>query len=243
MKHAHLRLGLSLAATLLLGTSISVAQQTQAPARELYHIHVVKAAPGKLLQLIDAYKNAPAPAVDEPQFAPVILRHREGAEWDLIVITPLGKQTTISAAPGPQATQYYSQRLDPLADWHSDTFTVGPSWAEVQKALVPAKDAPAVYTVTDYRALAGQRSQLRNVLNGNVQGTPGRSILFSHAEGASWNFLMVTRYDSWAALGAPPPAQPQSGTQQPDAGLAMREYLAVHHDTIAIYISGGQPIR
>ena len=164
------------------------------------------------------------------------------AQWDLIVITPLGKQTTISANPLPQAIQDYNQRLQPLSGWHADTFTVGPSWSSVQKALVPAKDAQPVYQVSDYRSLSGHRSQLREVLDRNAQDTPGRSVLFAHVEGAPWNFLTVTRHDSWAALGAPPP-QPQPGAPRQEAGLAIREHMAVHHDTIAVYVSGGEPIR
>ena len=234
---------LTLAASLLaLGQAAN--QQTgqaQAAAPELYYIHVVQAAPGKLTELIDAYRNGPAPAANEPQFTPIILRHREGSEWDMIVITPLGKQTTISAAPPPQAVQDYFQRLLPLSAWHSDTFATGPSWAEVQKALVPAKVEEAVYVVSDYRSTAGHRPQLRQVLDRNAQDTPGRGVLFAHAEGAPWNFLAVVRYDSWAAIDAPPPQRP--GEQRVDAGLALREHMAVHHDTIAAYVSGGQPIR
>jgi hypothetical protein len=247
MKNAQVRTGLCLVAAVLLSVTISFAQQqqpqatSQAPALELYHIHVVKAAPGKMLQLIDAYKNGPAPEANEPQVTPIILRHREGGEWDLIVITPLGKQTTISANPPSQAIQDYNQRLQPLSDWHGDTFTVGPSWNLVQKALVPAKDAQPVYQVSDYRSLTGHRPQLREVLDRNGQDTPGRSVLFAHVEGAPWNFLTVTRYDSWAALGTPTPQQPGAPQQAP--GLAMREHMAVHHDTIAEYISGGTPIR
>jgi len=213
-----------------------------AAASELYHIHVVQAAPGQLTQLIDAYRNGAAPAASEPQFTPIILRHREGSEWDLIVITPLGKQTTISAAPLPQAVQDANQRRQPLTAWHGDTFATGPSWAVVQKALVPAKGEEPVYVVSDLRSLPGHRPQLRQVLDRNAQDTPGRSVLFAHAEGAPWNFLTVTRYDSWAALGAPPPP-PQAGAARQDAGLPIREHLAVHHDTITVYVSGGQPIR
>lgn len=252
MKNTHVRIGLRLVAAALLSVSISFARQQQqqataqatapAAASELYHIEVVKAAPGKLTQLIDAHKNGPAPESNEPQVTPIILRHGEGGEWDLIVITPLGKQTTISASPLPQAIQDYHQRLQPLTDWHGDTFAVGPSWAVVQKALVPGKDEQPVYVVSDYRSLTGHRQQLRQVLDRNAQDTPGRSVLFAHAEGAPWNFLTVTRYDSWAALGAPPPP-PQAGEQRRDAGLAIREHMAVHHDTIATYVSGGQPIR
>lgn len=219
-----------------------VAQQPQqAQALELYHIQFSKAAPGKLPQLIDAYKNRPAPEAGESQVTPIILRHREGDEWDLITITPLGKQTTVSVSAPPQAIQNYYERVRPLTDWHSDTFTVGPSWTVVQKALIPAKDALPVYVVTDYRSLPGHRSQLRQVLDRNAQDTPNRAVIFTHAEGSPWNFLAVTRYDSWAAVGAPPP-QPQSGAQQ-EQGLPIREHMAVHHDTVCVYVSGGTPIR
>lgn len=236
--------GISLVAAFLLTVTVSVAQpaqpQTTQPALELYHIHIAKAAPGKLTELIDAYKKAPAPAADEPQVTPIILRHRDGDEWDLITITPLGKQVTLSTSAPPQATQDYYQRVGPLTDWHSDTFVLGPSWAVVQKALVVAKGDP-VYVVTDYRALPGHRAQLKAVLDRNAQDTPGRNLQFAHVEGASWNFLVITRYDSWAEMGALPP-QPAGGAPQ-DQGLAIRDHMAVHHDTIAIYVSGGQPLR
>jgi hypothetical protein len=240
----HLRSGIPLVAAVLLTATTTFAQQPAqppAPALELYHIPISKAAPGKLPQLIEAYKSEPAPAADEPQVTPIILRHRDGDEWDLVTITPLGKQVTLSASAPPQATLDYYQRLAPLSDWHNDTFVLGPSWAVVQKALVVAKGEP-VYVVTDYRALPGHRPQLRTVLDRNAQDTPGRNVLFAHVEGAAWNFLDITRYDSWADVGAPPP-QPPAGTQPQDQGLAMREHVAVHHDTIATYVSGGQPIR
>lgn len=242
MKKTRVRNAIPLVAAVLLTATISVAQQPAqpAPALELYHIHISKAAPGKLPQLIDAYKSAPAPEASEPQVTPIILRHRDGDEWDLITITPLGKQTTLTANAPPQAIIDYYQRVGSLSDWHNDTFVIGPSWAVVQKALVVAKGEP-VYVVTDYRALPGHRAQLRQVLDRNAQDTPGRNVLFAHVEGASWNFLDITRYDSWAELGAPPP-QPAGGAQQ-DQGLAIRDHMAVHHDTIATYVSGGQPIH
>jgi len=239
-----LRSGIPFVAAVLLTATTAVAQQPAqppAPALELYHINISKAAPEKLPQLIDAYKNGPAPEAGEPQVTPIILRHRDGDEWDLITIAPLGKQTTLTANAPSQAIMDYYQRVAPLTDWHNDTFVVGPSWAVVQKALVVAKGEP-VYVVTDYRALPGHRPQLRQVLDRNAQDTPGRNVLFAHVEGAAWNFLDITRYDSWADMGAPPP-QPPAGTQPRDPGLAIRDHMAVHHDTIATYVAGGQPIH
>jgi hypothetical protein len=108
----------------------------QATSPELYHIEVIQAAPGQLPKLIDAIMNGPAPDAGAPQVSPIILRHREGSEWDLILIRPLGRQFTISAAPAPQAVEELYQRLQPLSAWHGDTIATGPAWAEVQKALV-----------------------------------------------------------------------------------------------------------
>lgn len=239
MKETYIRNGLSVVIMILLSLTIAVAQESQpAQALELYHIHVVNAAPGKLTELIDAYKNAPGPEAGEPQVKPIILRHAQGGEWDLIVITPLGKQTTITASAPTKAVQEYNQRLAPLSSWHGDTFAVGPAWAIVQKALVPAK-GESIYQVTDYRSLPGHRTQLREVLDRTALA--GQSVLFAHVEGAPWNFLNITRYNSWAELGAPP-QQAAGATTPQETGLALRNHMAVHHDTIATYVSGGQPI-
>jgi hypothetical protein len=207
-----------------------------APPQEIYHVHVVKAAAGKLPDLIEAYKYVPGPDSGDPQVTPIVLRHREGGEWDLIVITPRGKDHTLRSDAPPQSVQDFNQRIIPVTDWHADTFAVGPVWDVVQKALVPARAAQAVYTVTDYRALTGHRPQLRQTLDRIEEQSAGRSVLFAHIEGEPWNFLSVTRYDSWADLGQQQTAP--SGPQDPSMDL--RRDMAVHHDTVATYVSGGE---
>jgi len=67
---------LSIATSVAQSSAQSQPQQQAASALELYHIHIAKAAPGKLPQLIEAYNNGPAPAANEPQFTPIMLRHR-----------------------------------------------------------------------------------------------------------------------------------------------------------------------
>jgi len=217
------------------------AQQPPPPAAplEIYHVHVVKAAAGKLPELIEVYKNAVAPDPGDPQVDPIILRHREGGEWDIIVVTPRGKDYTLRSDALPAPIQAFNEKVIPLTDWHADTFTVGPTWDVVQKALVPARGAQPVYTVTDYRALTGHRSQLRQTLDRIVEQSAGRSVLLSHVEGAPWNFIAITRYDSWADLGQQQtaPAGPQ------DPSLDLRRDMAVHHDTVATYVGGGEARR
>jgi hypothetical protein len=69
-----------------------------------------------------------------------------------------------------------------------------------------------------------------------VEQSAGRNVLFAHIEGEPRNFLSVTRYDSWADLGQPQTAP--SGPQDPSMDL--RRDMAVHHDTVATYVSGGE---
>jgi hypothetical protein len=217
------------------------AQPPAAPARELYHIHVVQAAPGKLPELIDTYLKGPGPRPGDPQVDPLILRHREGAEWDVVVITPVGADYSATAEAPPPEVLKFNETVAGLAAWHSDTIAAGPPWTVVQQALVPTRSAqPAVFVVSDYRSLPGHRPQLRRTLDQIAAASPGRSAVFSHVEGAAWNFFTVTRYDSWAAMGES--TQP-GASAQPDLGLDLRQHLAVHHDTVAVYVGGGEARR
>jgi len=217
------------------------AQTPSPPAapQEIYHVHVVKAAAGKLPELLEAYKNTVPPDPGDPQVSPIILRHREGGEWDLIVITPRGKDHTLRSDAPPQPVQDFNQRIIPITDWHADTFAVGPTWDVVQKALVPARAAQAVYVVTDSRAITGHRPQLRQTLDRIGEQASGRNVLFAHMEGQPWNFLSVTRYDSWADLGQQQtaPAGPQ------DPSLDLRRDMAVHNDTVATWVGGAEARR
>jgi len=111
------------------------------PAQELYHFHFTKAAPGKLNELIEAYKQAPV-AAGEPG-PPLILRHLQGDDWDLLVLTPLGKEETLT--PGASAEEQASiQRMRGLRTQHGDTFTSGPAWADVRTALLGGSAAAAM---------------------------------------------------------------------------------------------------
>jgi hypothetical protein len=230
-----------------IGAAVWVLQAGPAPAQppgpppELYHIHVVQAAAGKLPELIDAYLKGPGPRPGDPQVDPLILRHREGGEWDLIVITPVGADYSATAEAPPPPVQQFNDTVAGLAAWHADTVALGPAWTVVQQALLPTRSAaPAVFVVSDYRSLAGHRRQLRQTLDRIAAASAGRTAVFTHVEGAPWNYLTVTRHDSWAAVGES--TQPGAGAQ-PDLGLELRQHLAVHHDTIAMYVGGGEARR
>src|SRR5260370_33978148 len=55
----------------------------------LYKVTLVQAAPRKLLELIDLYKqrSSALKAVDE---APLWMRHSQGDDWDIMSLLPMG---------------------------------------------------------------------------------------------------------------------------------------------------------
>ena len=219
---------------------LATATAAQEAAPELYHIHVVQAAAGKLPALIDTYLKGPGPRPGDPQVDPFVFRHREGGAWDVVVLTPVGADYVATAEAPPPPVQQFNDTVAGLAASHADTLAVGPPWSVVQRALLPTRSAArAVFVVSEYRCLPGHRAQLRQTLDRIAAASAGRTTIFTHVDGASWNFLTITRHDSWAAIGET--TQPAPG--QADLGLELREHLAEHHDTIADYVGGGEARR
>ncbi|HYX68192.1 MAG TPA: hypothetical protein VE825_03590 [Terriglobales bacterium] len=220
----------------------------QQPPRELYRVHFFKAAPGKLPDLIDAYKNYPAPDASTPR--PMVFRHSEGADWDLMVIYPLGAQASMTANPAPLPDSMRAFRDRVMADyaWHVDTYASGPPLAEVQKALNAPRDysdssasSSAVYEVEQFVALPGQHDALGQFLVRDVaaSGAAG-GLRFDHVMGDAWDFLLILRYNSWqdlAAVEAGSPADALARTQgfanSEAIGLELRQHISAHQDTIA----------
>lgn len=202
---------------------------------ELYHVQFVKAAPGKLAPLVDAYLKMPAdPKSAEP---PVILRHAQGSDWHLLVIQPLGKETTLVAGAPDAATQQFNTQIRGLTVWHGDTFTQGPPWAEARKALLGDNQPESVYIVTTFEPVPGQRAELLAALQTGPQADAANTLILHHREGAPWQLLTVTRYGSWTDLGAR--MQKQRGTAAPTPPTA--EHTAAHSDTIVERVTA--PIR
>jgi hypothetical protein len=190
---------------------------------------LIKAAPGqadalgKVLVVPD--KTAPMP----DHF--VVLRHQEGDDWDYAVIQHLGPKTEVTATPAPPGAGR------DLQAGHTDTFVNGPAWTEFTRQMGiggSTSGANLVYIVGAHRAVPGHRDQLEAALK-----TPGSSkiqsgnVLLQHLEGGDWNFMTITRYNSWQDL-ASERAEAAAATGATAGGWAdIRQHSASHRDTIA----------
>jgi hypothetical protein len=234
---------------LALGFAVVAQQPAQqpvpTPAHELYRIIFFKAAPGKLPDLIDAYKNVPVPDNMTPR--PMVFRHQSGDDWDLMVLYPMGAKASLDANPPapPEAIRRFKERVMADYAWHADTYASGPPLDVVQKALAAPPNAAqpgnpgGLYLVEESVALAGHHEALGKFLDRDMGAARARgAVKFEHAQGAPWDFLVIFRYASWneyAAAETDPAADDEARKQGfADAaaiGLEYRTHISAHHDT------------
>lgn len=208
-------------------------QEQPAPAggrSDVYHVHFTKAVPGQAAALGKALM-VPDSSAPMPEHA-IVLRHQEGDSWDFAVIRHLGQKIEVTAGPAPPAADR------DLRAWHNDTFAAGPAWPEFARAMgIGDSTGPAgmVYIVGVHRAAAGHRDQLEKLL---AQPAPAGSkvqsgsVLLQHLEGGDWNFLTLTRYNSWEDFAADRAAAAADVTA-PGGWAEIRQHSETHRDTIA----------
>ena len=219
-------------ATLQAQSSTSPAKTGAAPKRtDVYHVFFVKAALGKAKELENWLKE---PDPKNPNPKGVLLRHQDGDSWDFVAIDYIGAKATVEVGGTPMTP---TQRT--LTDWHNDTFVAGPAWSEFAKEMGiegdAAKTAGSVYVVSDYRAAPGQRDELEKMLSQSSAGavdTSSGNVLLAHLEGAPWNFLAITRYDSWEKFAQNEKNSVAQTNKGQGGWYELRQHAALHHDTV-----------
>jgi hypothetical protein len=232
-------------AVLALSSSFAFAQATPAQTSaqpgartDVYHVMFTKTALGKAAQAEQALiKGLPGGSMPEHR---LVLRHQEGDDWDYMVIQHLGPKATVEAAgtPIPPATR-------DLFAWHGDTFAAGPSWAEFARAMGIAPDAVSksggsVYVVQVANSAPGMRDELEKAVStprapgGGAPPVPTETVVLQHLEGGPWNFITVTRYNSWQDFGKDEAATTEAMAKSPGQGqwYKLRDLAPFHRDTL-----------
>lgn len=227
---------------LLLCVCIAALAQNAPPPQpasrtDVYHVHFAKAVPGKAAQLADFLKT-PDPKSPMPGHF-LLLMHQEGEDWDYVIIEHLGTKATVEAGGAP-----FPANIRDLYSWHTDTFVNGPPWPVFAKAMgidqPAAKTLDSVYVVSVYRAVPGRRDQLEKVLSAppaNITPGPAGDVLLQHLEGGPWNFLTISRYNSWQDY-ATNDSNSVAQTRKASGGwFQLRENAAFHNDTLTARIA------
>jgi hypothetical protein len=217
-------------AVLLALSHPSAAQSLQGDS--LYRFTLLRAAPGRLLELVAALKSSGLAA---PASKALVLRHSQGDHWDVMVLQPIGSYAAHlkEARPAPLAPAS-------LIAWQEDGFVRGP-----ELDPIPGFREGALFHAEMFHALGEKRAELvkeREMENAYLRGV-GRptNAIFVRELGASWDCFTLGAYRNWthfAERDAVPKekaaaAAKAAGFANDDAvGPYLRSLILDHHDSL-----------
>jgi hypothetical protein len=255
MKLSTAMLSITLLAAVLVTPMPAAGPQSSGPTF-LYKTTFVRAAPGKLLDLIALYKGRMAVEDASGDAPPFWWRHTQGDQWDLMVLYPMGSYTEYyskarlarreraASAPGLSAKEF-AQKLNACISWREDVFVMGPPLETVKKAF----QGTAYYHIEIFISLPGKQEALfreREMENTYAVGN-GRpeNMIFVKDQGAAWDLFTLGCYHDlqhWAESSPLPKDKRdaiarQAGFADADAiGPYMRTLIDMHRDTMGVAI-------
>ncbi len=239
-------------------SGIVLAAEETAPPKPvyLYKTTFVRAAPGKLLDLIALYKARLAVIEAAGDARPFWWRHTQGDQWDLMILTPmasyadyyakgrLARRDRAAAAAGVSAAEF-ARRFDACAAWKEDVLVFGPPLEFVKTQF----DGTGYYHIEIMIALPGRQADLykeREMENvtGMAAGRP-YNMVFVRDQGAAWDIFTLGCYRDLQHWAQPNPltkeareaAARKAGFESADAvGPYMRTLIDMHRDTMGVAI-------
>jgi hypothetical protein len=230
-----------LLALLLLATPLFAADDY------LYNAHMVQAAPGRLVELIDVLKARHAALTKTGEPAPLWMRHSQGDRWDLLILTPVGSYAEFFRAEriAKRKEAAFEQKAKELIAWQENLYVTGPP----PEVLKKAADGAAFFHVEIFHALAGKQAELykQREMENAYSAAIGRpqNLIFVRDQGASWDLFTIGFYRDLKhyAESADIPADKQDAAARAagfknanDIGPYLRTLIADHHDTLAVAI-------
>ncbi len=224
------------------------------PADSVYRIVLLRAAPGSLDALLDLYVSR-RPVYDQARVEqPVLMRHSQGDQWDLMAVFPIGnlsdyfgpdRVARMDRAGGSAglSESAFQDSVRSLVAFREDVFVAGPS---VQVLRAQAADA-GLYHIEMFVAVAGRYDDLveqRQMENGYYHATNrDGNLIFIRLAGARWDVITVGFYDDMQQFAADPDlprdvlekAAIDAGFESRSTiGTYLRELIHHHNDTLAV---------
>jgi len=222
----------------------------------LYKTTFVRAAPGKIVDLIAFYKSRRPVDEASGDTPPFWWRHTQGDQWDLMLLFPMGSYTEYyskarlarrekAASASGLPLKEFAKKLNACISWREDVFVMGPPLETVKKAF----QGTAYYHLEIFISLPGRQEELfreREMENMYAVGN-GRpeNMIFVRDQGAVWDMFSLGCYrdlQHWAESSPLPKDKRdaiarQAGFADADAiGPIMRTLIDMHRDTMGVAI-------
>jgi hypothetical protein len=232
--------------------AVLVLFSTQAAEAEyLYKMTMVRAAPGKLLDLIDLFEKRMSVYETSGDEAPLRMRHAQGDQWDLLIMYPIDsfskyyapervEQRKKAADDSGLSEEEFSRLYYDYTSFHEDMIVKGPPLPDLRKAF-----AEAGYFHTEmFVALAGKRAELhkeREMENDYLENLgQRRRFTLVQIEGAPWDIISLAFYrdeQEFTGRGDATPEQVDAAAKAAGfkgskyIGPTMRSFVLYHRDT------------
>lgn len=211
-----------------------------------YRMTLVQAAPGRFVELVDAYKSQFAALKASGEEEPLWMRHSQGDHWDLLIIYPIGHSYSEYYSDERTQRRFKAGRpRDGLIAWQEDWFCAGPQLDVLRAAFAEG----GFFHVEMFQALPGSFDDLsheRAMENAYArQLHQPENLTFARDSGAAWDIVTIGVFRDlkhYAASADATPEQQQAaaraaGFESPAAiGPYLRRFIRTHHDTLAVAI-------
>jgi hypothetical protein len=223
----------------------------EADTSYLYRALMLRAAPGAFVEVLEQWR-ARLPVLEAAGERPVILRHRQGDHWDLMLLFPMESFTAYygadqaatrraAAEASGRSDAAFQRAMDSLTAWREEVFVLGPTLDVVREAFAGG----TFFHVEMFLALPEKRDALirEREMENDYQEALGRprTMIFRRVAGAAWDLFTIGVYadqPTWASSDLIPAerrdaAARGAGFSSADAiGPYLRSLVASHHDTL-----------
>jgi hypothetical protein len=222
----------------------------------LYRVALIRAAPGRLLDLIELLKEERDLLADIREPMPYWMRHTQGDQWDLMILYPMGsfyeyyepERTKRRNEYGVWKGLSYEQlqfEADLLTSFREEVFVRGPAPEILQEAF----GRNAFYHAEMFVALPGRRARLleeRRMENRylRILGRP-ENLIFVREAGGPWDSFTLGFYRDLQHYAEAHELRSEdeemaaraAGFEGADRiGNFLRSLILYHHDTLAVAI-------
>ncbi|MBT8065851.1 MAG: hypothetical protein KJO09_01325 [Gammaproteobacteria bacterium] len=217
----------------------------------LYKVTTIRAATGALADLLEweAQLQASDYYEEAGQDRPLLMRHSQGDQWDLLVIAPMQswsefhsqRTTTKRNAASTKHAELIAAGQQYFA-FYEDHFAYGPPWSTVQDAYADN----GFFHIEMFNAAPGKAEELlgQRRMENNYLAATGQmpNMIFRRAAGSDVDIFTIGFHPSFEAFAAPADvtiAQKESAAKAAgfeglaDISFYLRSLISGHHDTLA----------
>lgn len=247
-------LSLTVVALILCIVSAGIATPVSSTPDTVYRTVLLRAAPGALDALLDLYVSRLSVYEQAGIQQPVLMRHSQGDQWDLLALFPIGSMSDYFAKDralrldraGRMAglsEEAFQDSLRNLVAFREEVFVEGPPLDVLREHAADA----GLYHIEMFVAVAGRYEDLveqRRMENAYYHATNRQgNLIFVRLAGAQWDVFTVGFYEDMQEFAADPDL-PRDALEQAavDAGFKsrstigtyLRELMHHHNDTLAV---------